>query len=98
MRTSKILGLAKGALLKGYLELGSVASMRSMSSSTDLKAVLQEKIPAEQVSPDCLRCEVTSKQAEAACEVNLNPDVLNPFPTRLRAGAPEVSQKGVRQR
>lgn len=49
-RTSKAtLALAKGALLRGYVELGSIGGASTMSSSTDLKAVLQEKIPAEQV-------------------------------------------------
>ena len=46
--------LAKSALLKGAstlgeLELGSTFGARCLSTSTDLKAVLAEKIPAEQV-------------------------------------------------
>ena len=46
--------LAKSALLKGAstlgdLELGLTFGTRCLSTSTDLKAVLAEKIPAEQV-------------------------------------------------
>lgn len=52
LRASK--ALAKGAGLQGgagLLELGTLAMARTMSTASELKAVLAEKIPEEQVSP-----------------------------------------------
>ena len=50
-RTSRALALARGALWAGSAELSSLAGGRSLTTNTDLKAVLQEKIPVEQVRP-----------------------------------------------
>ena len=61
MRTSKALALARsamfnGSLTAGELEFGSFFGSRYLSTSTDLKAVLADKIPAEQVKSISLTC------------------------------------------
>lgn len=59
MRSCKALALAKNALFNGTataseLEFGAFFGSRCLSTSTDLKAVLTEKIPAEQVQSNAL--------------------------------------------